>query len=110
MRIGGIFIFGLFLGSIISWVPTSAAFVYTNENFHTVEHEKPVHFEQLSDGSFWGYTESGREFRQVPVPNRYDVRIHKFMIDEAFFYITDQGTIFADTDLQALSIYFALTQ
>ena len=82
------------------------AFIYTNENFHQVPHEQPVHFEQRADGSFWGYTETGREFTQTPIPNRYDVRIHRFAIDEAFFYVTDTGTIFADTDLQALSIYF----
>ena len=70
--------------------------------------ERPVHFELLADGSFWGYTESGREFRQIPVPNQYDVRMHKFIIDGTFWYITNRGTIFAPTDLQAVSIYFSM--
>jgi len=101
-----IFIF-LVAANMLVWVPSSIAFVYTNDNFNYVTHEQPVHFERLADGSFWGYTETGREFRQVPVPNQYDVRIQKFMIDEAFFYVSDKGTIFAETDLQALSMYFS---
>lgn len=95
-------------GFLLVYLPVQA-FVYTNENFHKVPHEQPVYFEQRTDGSFWGYTETGREFTQTPVPNQYDVRMHRFAIDDAFFYVTDQGTIFADTDLQALSIYFSQT-
>lgn len=91
----------------LTWAPTSMAFVYTNENFHSILHEQPASFVQHADGSFTGYTETGRTFSQVPIPNQYDIRMHKFMIDEAFFYVTDQGAIFADSDIQALSMYFA---
>jgi len=108
MRISSFSIFIVLVATnMLVWVPSSTAFVYTNDNFDYVSHEQPEHFERLADGSFWGYTETGREFRQVPVPNQYDVRIQKFIIDEVFFYITDQGAIYADTDLQALSIHFS---
>ena len=108
MRIEKISLFVvLVVAGMFFWAPTSTALVYTNENFNQVLHEKPAHFDMLADGSFWGLTDTGREFRQIPVPNQHDARIQKFMIDEVFFYITDQGAIYADTDLQALSIHFS---
>ena len=97
---------GIFLLAVL---PSVHSFTYTNENIQSAYHEAPVHFERLADGSFWGYTESGKEFRQIPVPNQYDVRMHKFMIDEAFFYVTEHGTLYADSDLQAISIYLMQT-
>ncbi len=85
------------------------AFYYTNQNFLNLDHETPVYFETTYSGGFWGYTDTGREFTQKPIINDLDLRIHRFTIDEVFFYITDRGPIFAESDLQAVSIYYTLS-
>jgi hypothetical protein len=68
-------------------------------------HDRPTYFWQDSLGNFHGTTESGKAFSQVAVTMEPTIRLHKFSIDEAFFYISDQGVIWADSDLAALSIY-----
>ena len=96
----------LFLAMYIS-IPNAEASVYTNKNFHLLLHEEPVYFELTSTGAFWGYTNTGREFIQKTISNENNVRIHKFIIDDAFFYITDRGEIFANSNIQAVSIYYS---
>ena len=81
--------------------------VYTNENFLTSTHDAPVSIFTFETGGFYGFTETGKMYRQVPIHNDFGVRLQRFSIDEAYFYVTDRGTIWADTDLIALSIYMS---
>jgi len=37
-----------------------------------------------------------------------NIRLQKFMIDEAFFYVSDRGIINAPSNVIALSIYLSL--
>lgn len=83
--------------------------VYTNDNFIDSTHEEPAEFYLDGWGGFYGTTISGRLFTQKPVTNKEGIKLHKFQIDEAYYYISDKGTIWADTDLIALSIYWTLT-
>ena len=78
---------------------------YTNDNFWTSTHDVPVSFWQDELGNFYGLTESGKSFSQGNIANDFNVRLYKFSIDEAFFYVSDQGIIRAADDLHALSIY-----
>jgi len=79
--------------------------VYTNENYQTSTHEQPVSFLSDGMGGFYGHTISGREFKQTRVINSADITLYKFSIDEAFFYISDKGQIWAGSDLEAISVY-----
>lgn len=78
---------------------------YTNENFLFTYHYKPVSFAALAGGGFKGTLENGTTFTQTPVLTDRSLRLHKFMVDDAFFYISDKGTFQASSDLAALSIY-----
>lgn len=100
--------FGVGMLQLLLLVGVAQAFTYTNENFATTPHERPVSFEGNQTVGFRGYTESGRLFTQTPIENNLGFRIHKFVIDEAFFYITDRGIITAPNDLTALSMYFTI--
>ncbi len=102
------------LGSLILEVaalPVSAAIpaVYTNDNFFTSEHDAPVSFSQDAYGNFSGMTISGKLFYQNNITNSLNIRLQRFAIDEAFFYISDRGIIVANTDTVALSIYLTRT-
>lgn len=105
-------IFGLSLivSVIFSPQPSVAAVpeLYTNANYIDSTQEEPVSFFNDGWGGFYGYTTSGRLFTQTPVANDVNLRLHKFAIDEAYFYISDKGPIFADSDLAAVSIYFSI--
>ncbi len=79
--------------------------VYTNDTFSTSRHDAPAWFYRDHLGVFYGATETGKLFRQFPITNELGVRLMRFEIDEAFFYITDRGIIWAENDLVALSIY-----
>ena len=96
------------LVSLVAW-PVQAAIpvVYTNENFFTSKHDAPVSFERDAFGNFSGVTESGKLFTQRPVVTDIQVRLHRFAIDEAYFYVSSLGIILADSDTTALSIYLA---
>ena len=80
---------------------------YTNENFLTSYHEAPQSFQTDGSGGFYGFTVSGRLFTQTPVANAYNIRLHRFSIDEAYFYISDRGVIFASSDISAVSMYLS---
>ncbi len=82
--------------------------VYTNDNFLTSTHEQPVSFTYDGFGGFYGYTVSGRLFTQTPVINTMGVKLQKFSIDKAFFYMSDKGQIWAKNDLAAISIYLTM--
>lgn len=92
---------------IATATPTVAAIpsTYTNDNFWTSEHDKPQSFTQDAFGNFSGTTEAGKVFYQRNIENTLSVRLQRFAIDEAFFYVSDRGIIIAPTDTVALSIY-----
>ena len=97
--------FGVGVLQLLLLAGVAQAFTYTNDNLATTPHEKPAYFEGNQTDGFWGYTETGRTFTQTPIENDLGFRMHKFVIDEAFFYITDRGIINAPDDLTALSMY-----
>jgi hypothetical protein len=78
---------------------------YTNDNFWTSTHDQPVSFSRDVNGNFSGITKTGKKFEQRIIENTLSVRLQRFSIDQAFFYISDQGIIQADNDTMALSIY-----
>lgn len=82
--------------------------VYTNDNFRESFHDVPHSFTQDSQGNFYGTTETGKIFSQRYVSTSIAVRLQIFTLDEAFFYISDQGIIEANSDIQALSVYLSL--
>lgn len=82
-------------------IPTT----YTNDNFWTSEHDQPLSFSRDSWGNFYGVTLTGKFFSQTNIENQYGIRLQKFSIDQAYFYISDRGVIRAESDLVALSIY-----
>lgn len=91
------------------WVaPYSALAYYTNANISHIYHQPPVWFVQETSGDWVGETEGGHAFRQVVIENDLQVRMHKFSIGTAFWYVTDKGVISANNDLLALSIYLTL--
>jgi hypothetical protein len=79
--------------------------VYTNDNFQSSTHEPPATFASDGAGGFYGTTISGRTFTQTKVSVATGIRLQKFSIDEAYFYMSDKGEIWAETDLGALSKY-----
>jgi hypothetical protein len=79
--------------------------MYTNKNFWSSEHDKPLSFTIDTNGNFSGLTETGKVFTQKNIANNLNIRLQKFSIDEAFFYISDRGIILARNNVSALSIY-----
>ncbi len=81
---------------------------YTNDNIWQSEHDVPVSFTRDAAGNFEGYTATGKRFTQINIENALSIRLQKFSIDQAFFYISDRGVIEANSDIVALSIYLTL--
>jgi hypothetical protein len=84
---------------------------YTNQNMFAegTTHDRPVTFELDGHGGFAGYTQLGKVFRQYPVLPDSGVRLHRFEIGEAFFFVSDRGVIQAPSNIAALSIYHTLS-
>lgn len=105
----------LVVSTIVFWCATvvyvyaAVPETYTNDNFWQSEHDAPVWFERDAAGNFYGQTETGKWFEQRAVTTSADVKLHRFSIDEAFYYISDKGIILAANDITALSIYLART-
>lgn len=59
------------------------------------------------DGSSWGALTSGVTFTQKNVANDY-TRLQRFQMEDYKHYVSDQGVIYAESDLEALSKYLAL--
>lgn len=85
------------------------AFVYTPENIHTSYQESPDSFTVNEFGETYGVTVGGNVFTQTNVANVANIRLQRFAIGTAFWYVSDRGVIWAETDLHALSIYLSLT-
>ena len=90
-------IFALF----VSFLPQTEAAVpetYTNDNLWSTTHDMPVSFIVQDDGSITGLTASGKKFSQINVANDAGIRLQKFIIDEAWFYVDGRDTFMALTD------------
>lgn len=110
MAVGGCMILiVLYFYLLINPVSAAVPAVYTNDNLWESEHDIPVSFTQDSQGNFYGFTATGKSFKQVIIENSLGIRLQKFSIDEAFFYVSDQGIITAESDIVALSIYLSQT-
>jgi hypothetical protein len=96
------------LGVLVLTGPT-ATFAYTQETIHTAYHEAPAYFAINATGETSGYTTSGMVFSQTNVPNVAGIRLQRFAIGTAFWYVSDRGVLWADDDLHALSIYLSLS-
>jgi hypothetical protein len=84
--------------------------VYTNDNFWSSTHDVPTEIRHDTvTGNFSGYTATGKYFTQTHVANSAAVRLMRFSIDEAFFYVSDRGVIVAANDTQALSMYLTMS-
>ncbi len=83
-------------------------FEYTNGNVGMVYHEAPAEFAVSADGEAYGRTVSGIAFSQTNVTTNSAVRLQRFSIGSAFWYVSDHGVIWATSDLEALSIYLSL--
>lgn len=99
-----IFYFFLLVNPVQAAIPDH----YTNENFWSTEHDVPVSFSQDSEGNFYGFTATGKSFRQVIIENDLGIRLHRFSIDSAFYYISDKGIIVAPSDMAALVTYLSM--
>jgi hypothetical protein len=69
--------------------------------------EVPAWLMSDSLGGFYGETETGLSFTEQSVVNDYSIKLHKFTINDTFWYVTDRGVIEAVNDLEAVSIYLA---
>jgi multidrug efflux pump len=89
-------------------VPThSLAFTYDTETIHTTYREAPAEFSVDASGNATGATVSGMPFRQYGIANGYGIRLQKFEIGLAYWYVSDRGVIWANSDLEALSVYLS---
>lgn len=78
-----------------------------NDNFdRSPRCQSPVDwFMEDGAGGFYGQLLSGVTFRQYPVLNDYDAYFHKMVVEEAYWYIDQEGRFEAESDVQALSIH-----
>jgi hypothetical protein len=104
-RFSSLWLAGFLLVSVPVSVSAYIPAIYTNENFFTSQHDAPVSFVQDNLGNFSGVTQTGKTFTQRAVVSDLHVRLHRFSIDEAFFYVSSVGIIVAESDAVALSIY-----
>ena len=102
------FMVGMLLAVLVLPVAASIPEVYTNDNIWTSTHDTPVSVYLDEYGNFYGETETGKMFRQTRIENSLSIRLHKFSIDEAFWYVSDRGIIEAPSNVVALSIYLTL--
>jgi hypothetical protein len=107
---GGILLTILFVSIYVTFTtPVIAAVVpLTNETLTTAQHPAPAWFDGNQVDGFFGETVDGRIFTQRPITNEFGIRLHRFQIDEVYFYVSDRGVIYAPNNLVALSIYLTL--
>ena len=76
------------------------------QNLHMPPCNAPVESFEVVDGEFYGELESGIPFSQTNVVN--DVtRLQRFQLQDAYWYVSDKGVLYAQDDLSALSMYLA---
>lgn len=100
--IRSIFFMGALLLIIVTPSPLNA-FTYTNDNIHTAYHEAPREFSVDERGNTTGETVSGALFTQETIYDVDGVRIQKFMIGEAFWYVCASGVFFVSGDSEAIA-------
>jgi len=105
--VAGFFV-GMLLAILVSPAAANIPAVYTNDNIWTSTHDTPVTINLDAEGNFYGETETGKVYRQTNIENSLGIRLHKFSIDEAFWYVSDRGIIEAPSNVVALSIYLTL--
>ncbi len=71
--------------------------------------DEPLTVTVVGSEHFVGTTASGHTFVQSRLVTDATIRIHKFVIANHFFYISNRGYIEASSDLMAISIYLSLT-
>ncbi len=102
-RLLPVLVFALYL------VPLPSAAFYSLDTFDLAgTHSAPASFASDGNGGFFGTTVDDKTFTQTPVANDLNIKLHKFAIDDAFFYVSDLGAFMAHSDLAAISIYFSL--
>ncbi len=101
-----VLVFGV-IASLLTASSTYAAIPvrYTNDNIWTSEQDMPVSVTQDERGNFSGTTATGKVYYQYYIENSLAIRLMRFEIDDAFFYVSDHGIIIASNDTVALSIY-----
>lgn len=67
----------------------------------------PDYFVVEENGEVWGHLTSGVQFTQTNVTNELGIRLQRFQMENAFWYVSDKGDIHADSDVEALSIYLS---
>lgn len=88
--------------------------LYNNDSITHLSHSNPE-YESLvvnSEGEMQGITSEGIPFYQNNIINE-TTRLQKFIIQDAWWYISDKGIIgYGDgiSDLQALSIYLSMPE
>ena len=98
----------VFLAILVCSFPSwSYAYTYDNATIHTVYHEAPSQFEVDERGNTVGTTVSGMSFRQYSIANSYGIRLQRFEIGLAYWYVSDRGIIWAENDITALSVYLS---
>lgn len=98
----------LFLAFLFTFFPASGQAFSSSEDFFSSYQNQPAWFEVAEDGSAKGETVGGEYFTQVNISNDRGLKLQKFSIGKAFFYVSDKGLIKANSDLSAVSIYFTL--
>lgn len=109
------YLFAVFLAVFI-FSPSllDASVIYTNESIALLSHSNPE-YESLTvspEGEMQGITSDGIAFYQNNIIND-TTRLQKFIIQDAWWYISDKGIIgYGDgiSDLQALSIYLSMPE
>ena len=82
----------------------------SNANWqHSERCTAPVdYFVVEENGESWGFLTSGVQFTQTNISNDLGVRIQRFQLEDAYWFVTDEGVIEATTETEALSIYLTL--
>lgn len=89
-------------------VVLSASVACSNTNWqHSERCTAPVDYFMVNeDGSAWGALTSGVTFTQSNIINNH-TKLQVFRAEDAYWYVSDKGIIYADTDMEALSIYLS---
>lgn len=94
--------------TLVTVIGVSAAVLCSNANYdHSERCKAPVEAFEVVDGEAYGHLTSGVNFTQTNVSNDLGVRLQRFQMENAFWYVSDKGVIEAESDLQALSIYLS---